>query len=96
MQEELENWKQNEHARFTWNEFLLTKEFKAGLRALESQAVPIIVMGEPQEQTAKRQSFQAGFHTALRLIQKLPDLHYKKIQNQLPEWDYIEPIEKDE
>lgn len=96
MQEELEKWKQNEHARFTWSEFLSTSEFRAGLRALESQAVPIIVMGEPQEQTAKRQSFQAGFHTALRLVQKLPDLHYKKIQNQLPEWDHIEPIEKDE
>ena len=53
-------------------------------------------MGEPQEQTAKRQSFQAGFHTALRLIQKLPALHYKKIQEQLPEWEHIQPIEKDE
>ena len=96
MQEELERWKHDEHARFTWNEFLNTREFRAGLKVLESQAVPIIVMGEPQEQTAKRQSFQAGFHTALRLIQKLPALHYKKIQDQLPEWEHIQPIEKDE
>ena len=96
MQEELENWKRDEHSRYTWNEFLSTNEFKAGLRVLETQAVPIIVMGEPQDQTAKRQSFQAGFHTALRLLQKLPSLHYKKIQEQLPEWDYIQPIDNNE
>ena len=96
MQEELEKWKRDERARFAWSEFLSTREFRAGLRAMESQAVPIIVMGEPQEQTAKRQSFQAGFHTALRLLQKLPDLHFKKIQEQLPEWEHIQPIEQDE
>ena len=66
------------------------------MRVLESHAVPVVVMEESVEQTAKRQSFQAGFHAALRLVRKIPTVHYKKVQEQLPEWDYIEPIELDE
>jgi|TARA_R100000655_G_scaffold75813_1_gene114717 hypothetical protein len=92
----VKKWQGDEAGRAAWQDFILTPEFERGLRVLESQATPVVVMGESLEQTAKRQSFQAGFHTALHLIQRLPTLHFKKVQDQLPEWDYIQPIEEDE
>ena len=92
----LDRWKEAEGSRAHWQRFISTPEFEQGVRVLETQAIPVVVMGESVEQTAKRQSFQAGFHTALHLIRRLPTLHYKKVQEQLPEWEYIEPIESDE
>jgi hypothetical protein len=95
MAKTLDRWRRDDQARQRWLEFIATPEFERGIQVLESQAVPIIVMGETTEQTAKRQSFQAGFHAATALIQKLPEIHYKKVQEQLPEWDYID-IENNE
>jgi hypothetical protein len=92
----LDSWRGDEGSRAHWQQFVLTPEFERGIRVLESQAIPVVIMGESVEQTAKRQSFQAGFHTALHLIRRLPTLHHKKVQEQLPEWDHIEPIESDE
>tara|TARA_R100001129_G_scaffold23045_1_gene14624 strand:- start:352 stop:642 length:291 start_codon:yes stop_codon:yes gene_type:complete len=96
MEDILERWKGDEGSRSVWQDFIMTPEFERGMRVLESHAVPVVVMEESVEQTAKRQSFQAGFHAALRLVRKIPTVHYKKVQEQLPEWDYIEPIELDE
>lgn len=87
----LEQWQKDESARAAWEKFLATPEGQRGIRALEAQATPVIVMGESTAATAKRQSFQAGFHVALFMMQKLPTLHYKKVQEQMPEWDHIEP-----
>tara|TARA_Y100000401_G_scaffold102392_1_gene92681 strand:- start:3657 stop:3944 length:288 start_codon:yes stop_codon:yes gene_type:complete len=94
--EDLDRWKDDAAARNEWHNFILTPEFERGMRVLEAHAVPVVVMGEDIEQTAKRQSYQAGFHAALRLIKRLPTLHHKKVQEQLPEWDYIEPVNIDE
>jgi electron transfer flavoprotein alpha/beta subunit len=91
MNKKLERWQRDEVARHAWEKFLDSPEAERGIQALESQAVPVIVMGESQEQSAKRQAFQAGFHTAIFLLQKLPQMHFKKVQEQLPEWDHIEP-----
>jgi len=89
----LESWQRDEVARSAWQAFLNTPEAERGIRALESQATPVIKMGEAVEETAKRQSFQAGVHAAIFMMQQLPKLHYKKVQEQLPEWDYIEPTD---
>ena len=56
---------------------------------MESQAKPILVMSESIEDTARRQCFQAGFHSALFLMEKLPEAHFRKIQAQLPEWGHV-------
>ena len=90
MQQTLERWRRDEFSRSKWREFISTPEFETGAKVLEAQATPIIVMGESTAQTAKRQSFQAGFHAAVALMHKLPDIHYKKVQEQLPEWDHIQ------
>jgi len=95
MEKTLGRWRRDEHSRFKWMEFIATPEFETGIKVLEAQAVPIVVMGESIEQTAKRQSFQAGFHSALALMHKLPEIHYKKVQAQLPEWDHIQ-VEENE
>jgi|TARA_R100001509_G_scaffold71709_1_gene40041 hypothetical protein len=89
MEKTLDRWRRDSNARYKWQEFLSTPEFEQGIKVLESQAVPVVIMGESLEQTAKRQSFQAGFHAAIALVQKLPEIHYKKVQEQLPEWDHI-------
>jgi hypothetical protein len=96
MTKHLDRWRNDNASRARWAQFIATPEFEAGIKALEAQAVPVVIMGESTEQTAKRQSFQAGFHTALHLIDQLPTLHHKKVQEQLPEWDYIEPVDLDE
>lgn len=93
MEDILEHWKGDEGSRARWQDFILTPEFERGMRVLEAHAVPVVVMGEDLEQTAKRQSFQAGFHAALRLVRRIPTVHYKKVQEQMPEWDHIEPVE---
>tara|TARA_R110002020_G_scaffold105974_2_gene246954 strand:- start:5389 stop:5676 length:288 start_codon:yes stop_codon:yes gene_type:complete len=95
MEQTLDRWRRDEHSRFKWNEFISTPEFDSGIKVLEAQAVPIVVIGESMEQTAKRQSFQAGFHAAIALMHKLPAIHYKKVQEQLPEWDHIQ-VEENE
>ena len=94
--DDLDCWKDDAAARGAWHDFILSPEFDRGVRVLEAHAVPVVVMGENIEQTAKRQSYQAGFHAALRLIRRLPTLHHKKVQEQLPEWEYIEPVNIDE
>jgi hypothetical protein len=86
MSKVLDRWKRDEASRTRWEDFINSPEFDRGIRVLESHATPIIVMGEAQEQTAKRQSFQAGFHTALYLLSKLPEIHFKKVQETIPEW----------
>jgi len=96
MEDSLRRWQRDEGARAAWGVFISTSEFERGVAALEAHAVPVIVMGEDIEQTAKRQSFQAGFHAALHLMKRLPDLHYKQVQEQMPEWDYVQPIESNE
>lgn len=95
MEKTLDRWRQDSHSRYEWQKFVDTPEFEKGIQVLEAQAMPIVVMGESLEQTAKRQSFQAGFHAAVALMQKLPEIHYKKVQEQLPEWDHID-IENNE
>ena len=90
MEQTLDRWRRDDHSRFKWKEFISTPEFETGIKVLEAQAVPIVVMGESMEQTAKRQSFQAGFHAAISMMYKLPEIHYKKVQEQLPEWDHIQ------
>ncbi|MGA0406462.1 MAG: hypothetical protein ACO3PR_00105 [Limisphaerales bacterium] len=91
MNKTLEKWQKDEVARHAWEKFLESPEGERGIRALEAQATPVIHMGETTEDTAKRQSFQAGFHMAILMLQKLPRLHFKKVQEQMPEWDHIIP-----
>jgi hypothetical protein len=96
MEDILRRWQRDEGARAAWDIFIDSPEFERGLAALEAHAIPSIVMEESLEMTAKRQSFQAGFHAALHLIKRLPNLHYKQVQEQLPEWEHIQPEELNE
>lgn len=87
----LEEWQKDENARSRWATFIATEEFKRGVAVLETQAVPFIRTGEDPQVSAQRQAYQAGFHAALHLFSNLPEVHYKKNQEILPEWDHIKP-----
>ena len=87
MSKELENWQKDVAAREAWERFIESPEFKRGLRVLELQAQPFSRPGEPLGARAQRQDYQAGFHMALFLMQNLPTAHYKKVQDEMPEWE---------
>jgi len=91
----LELWSKDVASRQEWETFINSEAFKKGLSVLQSQATPYIRAGEPMESLAQRQAFQSGFHMCLYLLQNLPNAHYKKVQDELPEWDYIVPNEND-
>jgi hypothetical protein len=85
----LERWQKDEVSRQEWGQFIESPEFDRGFRVLEAHARPVIMMDETMEQTARRQAFQAGFQKCLDMLANLPDIHFKKVQEQMPEWDYV-------
>lgn len=87
----LDRWQKDEVARVAWEKFTQTPEFDRGLRLLEGMNSPVVIPNESTSQTAKRQSYQAGFHMALQLVSQLHKVHFKKIQENIPEWEHVIP-----
>jgi hypothetical protein len=87
----LDEWSKDEAARSRWATFIATEEFRRGVSVMETQAVPFIRVGEEVGVSAQRQAYQAGFHAAIHLFKNLHEVHYKKNQEILPEWDYVIP-----
>lgn len=82
----LEKWKENDEARAQWASFIGSPAFADGFKVLESHAVPQLFVGESNEVIANRHAFHAGFHAALTLLSRLPDVHFRKVQREIPEW----------
>jgi len=91
--EELSAWRKREDLRAMWEAFLQTDAFEAGARLLEAYNRPVICKGEPLQDLAVRQAYQAGYEAALyrlRRIHKLQDKGEKFTRT--PEWGDLEEI----
>lgn len=87
----LDRWRQNKKAQAEWMHFIHSQSFKDGMDVLAAHGVPVFYPGEKSHTIAQRHAWMAGFHFALELVSRVPDIHHKRNQDSVPEWDHVVP-----
>lgn len=92
----LGRWKESDEHRAQWDQFIHSPAFDAGMRVMESQAGAVLYPGESETTIAHRHAFQSGFHAALELFSKLPELGEVSQNEFLKGWEELFGHETDE
>ncbi len=83
-------WKRRADLRQRWAEFQQSPAYKEGVEVLRGFATPFVSPGENLNNLAVRQSYQAGFHACLHLLDRISQLHTKGGADEvLREWDWV-------